>query len=575
MFWIVPYLLRITVAGVLVAVIIRLAKSRKREQKLAARWAMISKVSAVLAEILHADTTLEDVSRLLVPEFADWCALHLVEDGGIRRAAVVHADPALEQRLRARLAEVPFVADAPLGPAKVIRTGDADLLREDGGALVLMGQVDPELLKAAGIGSRISVPLRARQQTVGALTLHRRAAGAYDTDDIEWAQSLGRQIALALENTRLYSRSPAGCSNSRRARTGSAWPTRRILACNQMFAQLLGFTSIDEVKQQPAIELYEDAGERERFLADLQSQRRVSGRETAFRRHDDGRVVHTLVHAFGEFDEAGALRRLTGFIVDRSAQKELEEQLRQAQRLEAVGQLAGGIAHDFNNLLTVIIGCADLMSMAGDRPAVEDGHDPLDELMKAARRAASLTQQLLAFSRRQILQPRLVNLNDSLRGVHAMLRRVVRENVMIMLNMDPRIARVRVDPGQIDQVIVNLVLNAAYAMPEGGTISLSTADMEIVEGDNAARPYMSPGHYVALVVRDNGSGMDEGTRARAFEPFFTTKPLGKWPPALASSTVYGIIKQSGGYVWIESQIGAGTAVTICFQAEAAAGEAKE
>jgi|SRR5665213_4565920 len=571
MLWIAPYLLRLAVAGALVAVIIRLAKSRKREQKLAARWAMISKVSAVLAEILHADTTLDDVGRLLVPEFADWCALHLVEDGGIRRAAIVHADPVLEQRLRKRLAEVPFVADAPLGPARVIRTGEVDLLREDSDPSVLVGQVDPELLKVAGIGSRISVPLRARQQTVGALTLHRRAAGAYDEDDIEWAQNLGRQIALALENTRLY-------ADARRLFEQSAsanWVSMadgRILACNQMFAQLLGFNSIDEVKQQPAIELYEDASERDRFLADLQSQRRVSGRETAFRRHDDGRVVHTLVHAFGEFDEAGALRRLTGFIVDRSAQKDLEEQLRQSQRLEAVGQLAGGIAHDFNNLLTVIIGCADLMSMAGDRPAVEDGHDPLEELTKAARRAASLTQQLLAFSRRQILQPRLVNLNDSLRGVHAMLRRIVRENVMIMSNLDPRIARVRVDPGQIDQVIVNLVLNSAYAMPDGGTISLSTADMEIVEGDNAARPYMSPGHYVALVVRDNGTGMDEGTRARAFEPFFTTKPLGKGT-GLGLSTVYGIIKQSGGYVWIESQIGAGTAVTICFQAEAD-GEAK-
>ena len=274
----------------------------------------------------------------------------------------------------------------------------------------------------------------------------------------------------------------------------------------------------------------------------------------------------TLVHAFGEFDDAGELRRLTGFMVDRSAQKDLEEQLRQSQRLEAVGQLAGGIAHDFNNLLTVIIGCADLMAMAGDRPAVEGDHDPLDELTKAARRAAGLTQQLLAFSRRQILQPRLVNLNDSLRGVHTMLRRLVRENVMIVLNLDPRIASVRVDPGQIDQVIVNLVLNSAYAMPDGGTMTLSTANVDSVENDQTARPHIQAGLYVALIVRDNGSGMDEGTRARAFEPFFTTKPLGKGT-GLGLSTVYGIIKQSGGYVWIESEPGAGTAVTICFQAE--------
>jgi len=341
-------------------------------------------------------------------------------------------------------------------------------------------------------------------------------------------------------------------------------PEGRILACNQMYAHLLGFSSIDEALQTQASEMYADPSERDRLLDELRTQHRISGRETTFKRHDDGRSVFTLVHAFGEFDDAGQLRRLTGFIVDRSAQKELEEQLRQSQRLEAVGQLAGGIAHDFNNLLTVIIGCADLMAMDEDRPGVEGDHDPLDELTKAARRAASLTQQLLAFSRRQILQPRLVNLNDSLRNVHAMLRRLVRENVVIVLNLDPRIARVRVDPGQIDQVIVNLALNAAYAMPEGGTITLRTATIEIDGNDDPSRPVMRPGTYVALTVQDNGTGMDEATRGRAFEPFFTTKPLGKGT-GLGLSTVYGIVKQSGGYVWIETRLGAGTTVTICFQ----------
>src|SRR5262249_50261780 len=154
-----------------------------------------------------------------------------------------------------------------------------------------------------------------------------------------------------------------------------------------------------------------------------------------------------------------------------------------------VGQLAGGIAHDFNNLLTVIIGCADLMATAGDRPAIEDDHDPLDELTRAARRAASLTQQLLAFSRRQILQPRLVNLNEALRGIHPMLRRLVREDVMIVLDLDSSIPHVRVDPGQIDQVIVNLVVNSAYAMPDGGTISLRTNTMEIPQADGV-HPYV-------------------------------------------------------------------------------------
>jgi PAS domain S-box-containing protein len=556
----------VVAAGILIIVLIRVARARQRDRQAVARWAMISNVSAGLAEILHADTKLEDVLRLLVPEFADWCSVHLVEEGGIRRAAVVHANPEIELRVRQRLSEVAFVIDAPLGPAKVIRTGEADLLESSSSDQILAGQVDPDLLQAAGIGSRISVPLRARQRTVGALSLHRRARDAYRYGDVEWVQELARQVALALENTRLY-------ADARRLFEQSAsanWVTTvegRILACNQMFAQLLGFSSIEEVLKTPAVELYVDPSERDSLMAELTSQRRLTGRETSFKRHDDGRLVFTLVHAFGEFDEVGELRRVTGFIVDRSSQKDLEEQLRQSQRLEAVGQLAGGIAHDFNNLLTVIIGCADLMAMDGDRPAVEGDHDPLEELTKAARRAAGLTQQLLAFSRRQVLQPRLVNLNESLRSVHTMLRRLVRDNVMIALNLDPRIARVRVDPSQIDQVIVNLVLNSAYAMPDGGTISLSTSNLEIVEGDNVPpRPYMHPGSYMTLAVRDNGSGMDEGTRARAFEPFFTTKPLGKGT-GLGLSTVYGIIKQSGGHVWIESEPGVGTAVTISFQAE--------
>ncbi len=563
MWWIV--LLRLVVAAIMVTAIIRLVQLRRRERDRTRRWAMLSRVNAELAEILHAETTLEDVLRLLVPDFADWCSLHLIEDGVIQRAAVVHADPALEQRIRQRLSEVPFVADAPLGPAKAIRTGEADLLHTSGPrGHVLAGQVDPALLEMAGIGSRISVPLRSRQRITGALSLHRREQGAYSKADVDWAQELARSIALALENTRLYLEARRLFEESASANWVSA-SDGRILACNQMFARLFGFASIDDVLRTPAVELYADPAERDRLIEELRTHRRLEGRETTFKRHDDGSTVETLVNAFGEFGAAGELRRLTGFVVDRSAQKNLEEQLRQSQRLEAVGQLAGGIAHDFNNLLTVIIGCAELMAMDGDRPAVEGGHDPLEELTNAARRAASLTQQLLAFSRRQILQPRMVNLNDSLRSVHAMLRRLVRENVVIVLNLDPRIARVRVDPGQIDQVIVNLVLNSSYAMPGGGTVSLSTSSLEIADGENALRPYMRPGHYVTLVVRDNGSGMDEDTRARAFEPFFTTKPLGKGT-GLGLSTVYGIIKQSGGYVWIDSELGVGTAVTICFQA---------
>jgi two-component system, cell cycle sensor histidine kinase and response regulator CckA len=547
-------------AGALVVVFLQ-ERSRRRDRLAAARWAMISRVSALLAEILHADTTLEDVVRLLVPQFADWCTVHLVEEAGIRRAAVVHADQDIERRLRKRFAEVPFIADASLGPAKVIRTGEFDLLEQASGES-LAGQGDPELLRTAGFGSRISVPLRLRQQTFGALSLHRKAPHAYDRGDIEWAQDLAQRIALAIEAARLY-------ADARRLFEQSAsanWvftPDGRILACNRMFAQLLGFGSIEEALGVPAANLFVDPTDCQRLLQDMTVHRHLSNREALFKRRDDGRIVHALVTAAADVDQGGRLRRAIGFIVDHSALKSLEAQLRQSQRLEAVGQLAGGIAHDFNNLLTVIIGCADVIAAEDERPRPHGGHDPLEELTKAARSAAGLTKQLLAFSRRQILQPRLLDLNDALRSVHAMLRRLVRENIAIVLNLDPRIPPVRVDPGQLDQVIVNLVVNAADALPQGGTITLTAARTVMNEG---GPPDIVPGDYVALTVRDDGTGMDEETRSRAFEPFFTTKPLGKGT-GLGLSTVYGIVKQSGAHVWIDSKLGAGTAVTICFAAE--------
>jgi two-component system, cell cycle sensor histidine kinase and response regulator CckA len=287
------------------------------------------------------------------------------------------------------------------------------------------------------------------------------------------------------------------------------------------------------------------------------------GFESTLRRRD-GRLVSASENAVGTFNERGELTKITGFLVDRSAERNLEEQLRQAQRLEAVGQLAGGIAHDFNNLLTVIIGCAELIRRDVPPPAGLEP-DPLDELSKAARRAAMLTQQLLAFSRRQVLQPRELDVNEALRHVHSMLRRLIRDDIVLIVDLDARADRIRVDPGQLDQVVMNLVMNAGDAMPAGGTVTVTTTNVTLGEDDVAQHPYIRPGRYVSLSVADTGVGMDEATRARAFEPFFTTKPVGKGT-GLGLSTVYGIVKQSGGYVWVTSDPGAGTTVQICLPA---------
>jgi len=364
---------------------------------------------------------------------------------------------------------------------------------------------------------------------------------------------------LSVENARLYTEARQLFEQTVSANYVST-PEGRILAANQMFAELLGFASPEEVLQHAAPGFYVQLEERERAMAILRRDGRLVGYESTIRR-PDGTLVSISENAVATFDERGDVAKITGSVLDRSNVKILEEQLRQSQRLEAVGQLAGGIAHDFNNLLTVIIGCADLMR---DTPhaAVVDGHDPLKELTQAAKRAATLTQQLLAFGRRQVLQPKLLDLNESLRSVHTMLRRLVRENIVLVLNLDPDIASVRVDPGQLDQVVVNLVVNGADAMPRGGSITISTRNMTLTDAHAKENPYLKPGPHVALVVSDTGTGMDEETRARVFEPFFTTKPVGKGT-GLGLSTVYGIVKQSGGYVWVESALERGTAVTVC------------
>jgi PAS domain S-box-containing protein len=499
---------------------------------------------------------------LFVPQFGDWCAVHLVDGDHVRRVGV-HADPAIDDRFRAALVNLPFDADSLQGPAKVIRSGEPELIRRVPPDILAAQRLETrDILASVGVGSSVIVPLKARTQTVGALTFTRTGGDQYGEADVAWAQDLGHRIGLAVENARLYAEARELFEQTVSANFVST-PGGRLLACNQTFAALLGLSSVEEAGGADAIAFYSNPDERERFIAELQTRRRLTAFELTVRRRD-GRLVSVSENAVGSFNDRGDLTKITGFLVDRTAERRLEEQLRQAQRLEAVGQLAGGIAHDFNNLLTVIIGCAELIR-SDQSLAVSQNPDALDELSKAARRAAALTQQLLAFSRRQVLQPKEVDLNAALRNVHPMLRRLMRDDVVLVVDVDPRADRIRVDPGQLDQVVTNLVMNAGDAMPEGGTVTVTTANVALGEEEVAQYPYVRPGRYVSLTVADTGVGMDEATRARVFEPFFTTKPVGKGT-GLGLSMVYGIVKQSGGYVWVTSAPGAGTSVQICLPA---------
>ncbi|MBI1786876.1 MAG: PAS domain S-box protein [Acidobacteria bacterium] len=257
-------------------------------------------------------------------------------------------------------------------------------------------------------------------------------------------------------------------------------------------------------------------------------------------------------------DEAGNTYRIVGLAEDITEWRHLEAQLVQAQKMEAVGQLAGGVAHDFNNLLTVIQGHADLMLHRLDAASRSRNH--ADQILIATQRASALTQQLLAFSRRQIMQPTVVNLNEVVADVEDMLGRLIGENIELVTRLEPRLGSVRADRGQLGQVLMNLAVNARDAMPDGGRLTIETSNVWLEHAPAGREEEVVRGDYVRVSVRDNGSGIDETTASRVFEPFFTTKAKGKGT-GLGLSTAYGIVKQSGGYIWLESELGQGA----CFE----------
>ncbi len=273
---------------------------------------------------------------------------------------------------------------------------------------------------------------------------------------------------------------------------------------------------------------------------------------------EEGNFTYPL-EAQGGYEVASVTRAFNharNILQSNEVQKQqLEEQLQQSQKMEALGRLAGGVAHDFNNLLTVIKGHSDML-LERVKP-----QDPLyansEQIQKAANRAASLTRQLLAFSRRQVLQPRVVDLNALIKDMDALLKRLTREDIEFLVHLNAKLGRVKADPGQIEQVLLNLIVNASDAMPQGGKLIVESRDLTVGEDLAKTRPALAAGDYVLLRVSDTGHGMDAATKARIFEPFFTTKEQGKGT-GLGLAMVYGVVKQSNGFIYVESELGTGT-----------------
>ncbi len=340
----------------------------------------------------------------------------------------------------------------------------------------------------------------------------------------------------------------------------------RITRVNRKELQMLGYDA-EEVLGRPVWDFFEEGDTtRKVILAKLAGD--VSFHDTFERtyRRKDGSTLPVLVEDRVVRDKENRIIGIRSMVEDiterrrtEEALRKSEEQLRQWQRVEAIGRLAGGVAHDFNNLLMTIKGCSELLLGAFDRR--DPRREEVEEILKAADRATSLTRQLLAFGRRQVLQPQVLDLNAVVMNMDKMLRRVIGEDVQLIASLHRDLWSVKVDPGMIEQVIMNLAVNSRDAMPNGGKLTIETTNVTHDEEYASHHVSVKPGYYVMLAISDTGCGMDKETQSHLFEPFFTTKEKGKGT-GLGLSTVYGIIKQSGGNIWTYSEPGLGTTFKI-------------
>ena len=571
-------LLALTVALVLaVALVVRLKHaaerahgielSRQEAERLDRRLVFFAEANVILASSLDYEATLRDLARLIVPNLADWCAIHVAsESGSPRFIAGAHRDPAKDLLVRA-LCEYGS-RRAPFGSAR--ERGDFgpitdEMLRssaEDGEQLKLFRALVP--------GWFLRVPMIARGHSVGTMTLvvGPESGRDYGPGDLAFAEELAARAALAVDNGALYRAAREADERYGMLFGNNPQPmwvfdvdTLAFLDVNDAAVRHYGY-SREEFLAMTVLDILppDDAPGLRHGL----ERTGASRGEVALIQHQrkDGTIIEMeLVSHEMELDGRRARLVLATDISERTRTRaalyQSEEQLRQAQRMDAAGRLAGGVAHDFNNLLTTIRGFSDLLLR--DIPATDRRRKDVEQIKKAADRGAVLTRQLLSFGRQQTLEPRSIELNAVVTSMHGLIQRLIGADIRLVTELRPGLGEVMMDPAQFQQVLVNLVLNARDAMLSGGTLTIESGERQIT-GATRGRS-VKPGWYIVLAVSDTGSGMDGDTLSHVFDPFYSPAGPGS-RSGLGLSIVYGIAKQNGGVVRVSSEPGLGTTVKV-------------
>jgi two-component system, cell cycle sensor histidine kinase and response regulator CckA len=523
-------------------------------------------LSSALCRLAEKATSTEDLQQF-------FAATHTILDELMfaRNFSIVLYDP------ESQLLTYPYFVDekeAPPQPAKLGR-GLVEYLLRTGESLLCTPQLLRELQQRGEIemsGPRLShwlgVPLRVNHQAFGALVLKTYSEAACLRDrDKDVLTLISRQLSAAIDhkrNEQLLRRSEHRYRSLVQTAVYGIYRSSlegRFLDVNPALIGMLGYNSTLEVLAlDPQKDVFADPAEYTRLTDEFRRTGRVDGFEVRWKRKD-ANAITVRISGRAVASENQPSDVLEAIAEDITERRVLEDQFRQAQKMDAVGRLAGGIAHDFNNLLMVVSGYTEVLldQVSAENPL----HAKIESIQQASDRATALTRQLLAFSRKQLLELKVIDVNAVVEDMERLLRPLIGENIELTTTLTADVGCTRADAGQLEQVLMNLVVNAKDAMPNGGKICIRTASVTLDDSYRPENTFIKRGLYVMISVSDNGHGMDRETQARIFEPFFTTKEKGKGT-GLGLSTVYGIIKQSGGYVFVQSELNRGTTFTIYF-----------